>query len=100
MNIPRSVIEPFGYTGIPLLTAQPLVDLIEEVTSRFFFAIQNREVKGLAARMEMAAIIAGASHSNCVVQIIRQGYWVTLEYKTHRGSAWHTQRFLHTYENS
>jgi hypothetical protein len=54
----------------------------------------------LAVRMEMAAIVAGASDANCIVQVIRQGYWVTLEYKTHRGSDWHIQRFLHTYENS
>ena len=96
MNIPKSAIEPFGVIGIPMLSAHPRTRFIEEVISRFFFAIKNREVKGLAARMEMAAIIAGAFEANCLVQVIHNGYWVTLEYKTDSKSIWHKQRFLHT----
>ena len=99
MNIPQSILEPFGYTGMPKLSSNLIVALIDEVLSKFFFAIDKSNPDGLGVRMEMAARIAGASDSNCSIEYVDNGFWAHVEYRISKNSYWNKRTFLSTYDD-
>jgi len=96
MNIPRSVMEPFGYTGMPTLSMYPPVVRIEQALRELFFSIVHHDPSLLALRLEMEAISAGASNANCIIDHMKHGYWARLEFQIDGSPYWHKQTYLHT----
>ena len=65
MNIPESILEPFGYTGIPLVRVVCSLEVIEGTLHRLFGHLDGLSSADMCDSLEAAILILGANAASC-----------------------------------
>ncbi len=65
MLIPESILEPFGYTGIPLVRIVCDPEVIEGTLNRLFGHLYGLSNADMCYSMEAAVLILGANAASC-----------------------------------
>jgi hypothetical protein len=67
MNIPESILEPFGYTGIPLIRLKCSPESIEATLIRLMGHLRGFASEDIKDSLECAVLILGANGASCYI---------------------------------
>lgn len=65
VNIPESILEPFGYTGIPLVRVVCSIEAIEGTLNRLIGHLDGLSSEDMCDSLEAAVLILGANAAAC-----------------------------------